>query len=253
MVHRIRLTILGARGTLLKFVLRQARRFTFSAAAAAIVITSSCGSEKLLSVQFNDEPVDSIPKTDQEVGKCRVGDPIGQFGQVRIKHLPLSGNGNWIQLTQQAGAPPAKFRCTFIASRGDGRYLVTFRLFIPSGNAALILFQSGTFQPPTEFFTLDLPASGILSAPGSSSIAGRFPHDAIFSVAVNLEIGEASKVEVTLLGNAHGSFTADVASSVKDVARTFSVIQLTTDTKTPGSTFFANDLSALFTPPSTRR
>jgi hypothetical protein len=205
--------------------------------------TSGCGSERLLSVQFNDERVGSAPAIDQEVGRCRTGD----FGTVRIEHLPGGGGGNWIQLTQaQRLAPPAKLRCSFAAFRGDGRYLVTMRLFIPSGMAAFILFQSGGFDPPN-FFSIEFPDSGVLHPPGSTAIAGRFPHDKVFSVAVNFNIGRSSTAEVTLLGQARGSFVTNVAHTITNDEHNFSAIQLTTDVGKAGSTFLANDLSVIYT------
>ena len=203
---------------------------------------SGCGSERLLSVQFNDERVGSPPAIDQEVGRCRTGD----FGTVRIEHLPGGGGGNWVQLTQaQQLAPPAKLRCSFVAFRGDGRYLVTMRLFIPSGNSASILFQSGGFDPP-DFFRVDFPDTGLLHRPGSTAIAGRFPRDQVFSMAVNFNIGATSTAEVTLLGPAHGSFVTDVPHTITNDEHNFSAIQLTTDVRKTGSTFLANDLSVIY-------
>jgi len=234
---------------LVKSALRVGNTVPLTMAAVGMLLASSCNSEKLLSARFEIEAIGSEPNIDQEVGKCRV---VG-IGSVRIEHLP-GGGGKWVHLTTgpEVGSH-ARFRCSFIGTRGEGHYLVTFRLFIPDRMGAFVRFQSGATTPPTEFFTLELPTNGILRDPTSFSVIGRFPHDKVFSVAVNLEIGSASRVEVTLLGGAQGSFTRDVPSSSIDFPRTFSAIELLTDSSIPGSTFFADDLLAIFNRPSTRR
>lgn len=203
---------------------------------------SGCGSERLLSVRFEQDHVNSEPNIDQEIGRCREG----LFGTVRVVRFASS---NMIRLTQaeQAGSPPATLRCAFPVFRGEGRYLFTMRMFIPTGSAASILFQDAGANP-TDFFRVDFPKTGLLHAPGSTATAGRFPHDKIFSVAVNLHIGSSSTVEVTLLGKAHGSFTADVADNLEFIARNFSAVQIQTGARDPGSSFVADDLLVVFNP-----
>jgi hypothetical protein len=211
---------------------------------SATLMISGCGSERLLSVQFNDERVGSPPAISQEVGEVRTGD----FGRVVVAQVPVAGiSGNWVQLTQaQASVPPAKLRCALAAFRGDGRYLITMRLFIPIGTSASILFQEANGFDPSDFFRLEFHESGQLIR--ANSFVGRFPHDQVFSVAVNLTIGPQSKAEVTLFAPAHGSFVSEVPASANDLARNFFQMQLTTDTSKAGSTFFANDLSVIYNP-----
>ena len=86
----------------------------------------------------------------------------------------------------------------------------------------------------------------MLHRPGSTAIAGRFPRDQVFSVAVNFNIGATSTAEVTLLGPAHGSFVTDVPHTITNDEHNFSAIQLTTDVRKAGSTFLANDLSVIY-------
>lgn len=222
---------------------RTPKRSAPSVLLLSTLLMSGCGSERLLSAQFNDERVGSAPAFDQEVGKVRTGD----FGRVVVAHVPVAGiPGNWVQLTQGEAVPPAKLRCVLAAFRGDGRYMVTMRLFIPSGTSASILFQEANGFDPADFFRLEFHESGQLIR--ANSFVGRFPQDQVFSVVLNLTIGPKSTVEVTLLAPAHGSFVSDVPPSANDLARNFFQMQLTTDTRKPGSTFFANDLSVIYNP-----
>lgn len=210
------------------------------------ILMGGCASETLLSAQFNNDALDEPPAIDQEVGQVRTGD----FGTVRVAPAPGVGiTGHWVQLTQaQEFAPPASLRGIFSAMRGDGNYLVAMRLFIPSQMAAFVLFEESGFNP-SSFLSIELPTSGIFRAPGSDSIAGHFPHDQAFSIAVNLNIGPSSTATVTLLGPAHGSIDIDIPPQVNTVARLFSVVRLNTDPGIAGDTFFANDLSTIFHKP----
>jgi hypothetical protein len=213
--------------------------------AGTFMTMSSCGSERLLSARFYDQAVGNPPAINQEVGQVRAGD----FGTVNVVPGPKPGSGNWVQLTSyqdQKGAP-ARLRGSFSAFRGDGRYLVTMRLFIKSQMGAFISFGAGQFDAPS-FFTLDLPQSGSLYAPGSRTIIGGFPHDQFFSVAVNLNIGPTSTVKVTLLGLAHGSFDYTLEPQANDLARQFVYVTLETDFPEVG-TLFANDLSVIYNTP----
>jgi len=206
---------------------------------AALAICG-CGSQKLLSAKFDNDPVGDPPEMDQELGRCRTT----LFGDVSVEHLE---GGRWVRLTQGQAElePPAELRCSCVATRGDGHYLFTMRMFVPTGSSAAVLFQSAGFDP-TAFFRIDFPDSGVLHAPGSTVVAGRFPRDEIFSIAVNLTIGEVSTVEVTLLGGASGSFIANIEPQLLLDARNFSSIELNTSSRKPGSEFFANDLSVLY-------
>jgi hypothetical protein len=209
------------------------------------LMMSGCGSERLLSAQFNDERVGSPPAFDQEVGKLRTGD----FGRVVVAHVPVAGiPGNWVQFIQGQSVAPPQLRCLLKAFRGDGRYLITMRLFIPTGMGAILLLQDpNSGIDSTAFFSLEFHDTGQLLPGGFDHFVGRFPRDQVFSVVVNLTIGPKSTVEVTLLAPANGSFVTDVPPSSNDSARGFSQMQLTTNWKTD-STFFANDLSVIYNP-----
>jgi hypothetical protein len=121
------------------------------------------------------------------------------------------------------------------------------RLFIPKGMAAFVSFEESGFNP-TEFLFLVFPSGGAFRAPGSDSIVGSFPHDQAFSVAVNLNVGPTSTAKVTLLGLAHGSVDVAIQPQVSDAARRFSAVKLATDIETARSSFFANDISVIYSP-----
>jgi hypothetical protein len=220
---------------------RQRERIAWSAALLlAALMMSGCTSQKLLSADFDNDSVGDPPAIDQEVGRCRTG----LFGDVSVENF---ADGRWVRLTQGDAEllPPAELHCSCVAQRRDGHYLFTMRLFIPTGSFASVSFQDAGFDPTT-FFEIEFPATGVLQAPGSTAIAGRFPRNKTFSLAVNLTIGEISTVEVTLLGAASGSFIANVEPHLVPFARNFKSIELNTRSINPGSMFFANDLVVLY-------
>jgi hypothetical protein len=234
--------------------LRSVRRRAWARAGAGVLALAGmlavggCAStsEILLSAQFENQAPSGILAIDHPIGQFRAGD----FGTVRVVAGPAMTSGNWLQLIQaQRLVPPAHVRGVFAAYRGDGHYLFTMRLVIPTGSAASVSFQSSNAVNPTNFVTVAFPSNGYLFSQDGGAIVGRFPHDQPFSVAVNLTIGATSSATVTLLGMAHGSAAYTVEPRLNADARNFLAIELDTDVGTAASTFFVNDISMIYNAP----
>jgi hypothetical protein len=74
--------------------------------------------------------------------------------------------------------------------------------------------------------------------PVTNMIVGYFPHDQTFSLPVNLSLGPRSTTKITLLGVAHRWVDPTVPpGAIKDVARHFVIVRLSTDVSRASSTF----------------
>jgi hypothetical protein len=214
-----------------------------------------CESETVLQVNMADEVLGASPAVNQEVGTATTTE--GRGASVRVTQLPASAGdaGKWVRITRgpnQQGVPAdiPSLRARFAQAQQDGNYLTTMRLFVPSGaGAATVQFEPFVGPELFGFFHVDLlPTGQVRLNDDPALVFGNFPHDQVFSLAVNFTItATQATATVTLLGAASGTMDAPVTVPLQ-FARQFGAVRLWMGFPHTGS-FFADGVTVLRSPP----
>jgi hypothetical protein len=214
-----------------------------------------CDSETVLQANMANEVLGATPGVNQEVGTATTTE--GRGATVRIAQLPASAGeqASWVRITRapnQQGVPAdiPSLRARFAQSQQDGNYLTTMRLFVPSGaGVATVQFEPFVGPDLFGFFHVDLMPSGQVRLNDDPALVfGSFPHDQVFSLAVNFTItATQATATVTLLGAASGSMDVPVTAPLQ-FARQFGAVRLWMGFPHTGS-FFADAVTVLRSPP----
>jgi hypothetical protein len=211
-----------------------------------------CGAETetLFSANWNGQPKGS---PGAEVGTTRVS----LFGRVEVVDSPepdFEDAGNYLKLTQfsDGDAPSTFLRGLFVRRAGEGRYLASAILFLPEGASPQLGFESRSSPDflGSPFFAIAFPRDGKMRHPPQATTPwGHFPHGRKFSVAVNLNVAPTrATAKITLLGAAQGSLDLELSLSAAESARMIDKVILLTDSKVPGSAFFAKSVVVTYRP-----
>jgi hypothetical protein len=211
-----------------------------------------CDAETLLQVNFEADALGSVPGPAQSVGTVTATEAGDARVRVVASPQPAVDADRWVRITRPAQLseiPSLRGRLTQV--HPDGRYLTTVQLFVPSGAGAATVQFEPQFGPELfGFFHVDfLPSGQVRLDDDPALVFGSFPHDQIFSLAVNLNVSAGSTTAtVTLLGAASGSLERTLSSGQHNFARQFGAVRLWMGFPHTGS-FFADDLVVLRSPP----
>ncbi|WP_438013899.1 hypothetical protein WMF18_23550 [Sorangium sp. So ce315] len=219
---------------------------------AAPGLLTGCTVETLLSAGFDQDTVSQLPNPQQTVGT--VATALGN-GNVMVVASPAGeADGHWVLIQHPNFNDVTSIQGRFSAFRGDGQYMATARLYIPSAAGGVPTLQFEGFNQPLSdlksFLHLDFLMNGTVRVNHDGNlIFGTYQRGQVFSVQVTFNISaSAATATITLLGMASGSLDVAIPSYLLDQARNFGAVRAWMGANFTGA-FYVDDLSAIFVTP----
>ena len=166
----------------------------------AFILFTGCATETLFQSNFDATPVNQPPAHVQQVGTANVDGPAGS---VKVISSPVNSSGKWIQVTRTSNQTSVSgFQGKFT---GDGEYVFSSVLFIPSGSG-LVTIQFEPFAQPvstlTSFLHIDFTEDNRVRIDDNDATKfGLFPRNQAFIVQVTLNINaEVSTAHIVFSG-----------------------------------------------------
>ncbi|WP_437769253.1 hypothetical protein WMF27_09425 [Sorangium sp. So ce281] len=219
---------------------------------AAPALLTGCTAETLLSAGFNQDTASQLPSSQQTVGT--VAAALGN-GNVVVAASPAGeANDQWVLIQHPSFNDVTSIQGRFGAFRGDGQYMATARLFIPSADGGVPTLQFEGFNQPlsdlNSFLHLDFLTNGTVRVNDDSNlIFGTYQRGQVFSVQVTFNIGaSAATATITLLGAASGSLDVAIPIYFLNQARNFGAVRAWMGANSTGA-FYVDDLSVIFVIP----
>ena len=220
---------------------RVLRRVLFLCPLLALTTAGSCNNaETLFQSNFDPTEVGFTPAPAQAVGTAQVDGPVGSV--VVVTQPPDAPAGKWVRLSRaDASSPRTALQCKLSQARGNGTYVFSTTMFIPSGSGVVsIQFERHTQAASdyTAFMHVDfLTDNRVRIDDDASSAFGTFPRDKLFIVQVTLNINDTTPSARIALGGdgASGEATRDVAPPFRLMAREFGAVRLWMGSNSVGS------------------
>ncbi|MGK3992718.1 hypothetical protein [Sorangium sp. So ce1024] len=219
---------------------------------AAPGLLTGCSAETLLSAGFNQDTIFQLPNPQQTVGT--VATSLGN-GNVMVTASPAGeADDKWVLIQHPLFNEVTSVQGRFSAFRGDGQYLATARLYIPSTGGGVPTLQFEGFNQPLSdlksFLHLDFLTDGTVRVNHDSNlIFGRCPRGQVFSLQVLFNIGAtAATATITLMGMASGSLELAIPNYYLLQARNFGAVRAWMGANFTGA-FYVDDLSVIFVTP----
>lgn len=229
-------------------------------ALAMASLAANCDVTTLFSATFEGDTIGAAPSTTQTVGTTRVeaGD-----GTVLVSATPVSGGtaDKWVRINHPiARSIETSFLTDVIHPPGNGTTSLIGSLFIPNPGPrpnpsiarALATVQFEERLPDGQsgaFMHLDFMDNGTVRIDDDpTSNFGSFPFNQAFTISVSNEVTPSTgTAHITLLSPASGQ--VDHTLGFLNVARQFTTVRFWVGFQF-ASSFYVNDLSVLFAPPS---
>lgn len=219
---------------------------------AAPALLTGCTAETILSAGFNQDTASQLPSSQQTVGT--VATALGN-GNVMVTASPAGeANEQWVLIQHPSFNDVTSVQGRFSAFRGDGQYVATARLYIPSADGGVPTLQFEGFNQPLSdlksFLHLDFLTNGTVRVNDDSNlIFGTYQRGQVFSVQVTFNISaSAATATISLLGMASGSLDVAIPSYFLSQARNFGAVRAWMGANTTGA-FYVDDLSVIFVTP----
>jgi len=185
------------------------RLLFFTILLLALTAAGSCKTETLFESKF--QTIGQPPATNQAVGTASVDAPPGS---VIVVAAPPNASGKWLQVSRPDGPQVSSFQAKLKQQSGDGTYIFSTALFMPTQNSGVASIQFEPFtQPvsnPAGFLHLDfMPDNRVRIDDDKNTDFGQFPRDQVFIVQVTLTINATQPKAHIVLAGAGASGTAD--------------------------------------------
>jgi hypothetical protein len=204
---------------------------TFLAIFLAIIVLlmPGCNSETLFRANF-DTAIGSPPAHAQAIGTANISGPAGS---ILINTVSGVTPAKWLQVRRANNQVDiCAFQGNFSQFRGDGSYLFSTALYIPSG-AGVASIQFETFGQPVSnfasFLHIDfLENNRVRIDDDEGTTFGTFPRDQVFVVFVRLEINASVPTAHIMLSGAGASGQADrdILPPWRPMARQFGAVRI---------------------------
>lgn len=176
---------------------------------SVVALLSGCASETLFQSGFDANALNQPPAQNQVVGTVSID---GAAGNVLVVPPPVTPSEKWVQIRRPtAQSSVTALQGNFSQPRGDGTYVFSTFLYIPSGSGVATLQFERFSQPVTVydgFLHLDFLPDNTVRI-DDDVVFGTFPRDQIFVVQVTLDINASSASAHIVLSGADASGTAD--------------------------------------------
>jgi hypothetical protein len=211
----------------------------------ALTTAGSCNSETLFKSNFDATAINQPPAPQQEVGTVTVD------GGVRVATVPDTSSTKWARFSRISGSNDAVLHCNLSKAPGDGTYVFSTLLFVPSGGAGLAAIQFEGGGKPFLHLDMFLTCKAEENDPGkcfridddAGKMFGKYHLDQVFIVQVTLTINDSPTAHVVISG-AGGSGEADraVAPPFRLLARQFNAVRISSSLSADVQTFFATNI-----------
>lgn len=204
-----------------------------------------CVTTPLLEVRFDGDDPGSRPGTTQELGTVVV-DPGA--GSVLVAETPARGIEpmNWAHISHPTSiTPQTSLRAMMSAPAGEGSFSVSALLYVPSGAGVATIQLEPFGQPETSylnFIHVDLLPDGTLRIDDGPATFGQYPHDQVFILSIDLEVGADGATARVAPSGAGTSGSAEVAISAVSLARQFGAVRIWMGYQHAGDFFVDNVL-----------
>jgi hypothetical protein len=196
---------------------------------AVVLSLSGCATETLFKSNFDQTAIGQPPASTQAVGTAAI---MGPSGGVTVIAAPVSPSGKWVQVKRPNGPDVVALQGKFSQQRGDGVYIFSATMFMPSGSqVASISFE--TFNNPASslesFLHIDFLTDNHVKIDDTSEFQSlTFPRDKPFIVQVTLNInGTSSTANVALAGDgASGQTDYTILTPFQGRSRQFGAIRV---------------------------
>ncbi|XXX77437.1 hypothetical protein WMF30_01510 [Sorangium sp. So ce134] len=212
-------------------------------------VLTGCSAETLLSAGFNQDAVAQLPNSQQAVGT--VAAALGN-GNVVVADSPAGeANDRWVLIQHPNFNDVTSIQCRFSGFRGDGQYMATARLYIPSESGGVPTLQFEGFNQPLSdlksFLHLDFLTNGTVRVNDDSNLTfGTYQRGQVFSVQVTFNISASgATATISLLGMASGSLDVAIPSYFLAQARNFGAVRAWMGANSTGD-FYVDDISAVY-------
>lgn len=212
----------------------------------AALVLGACNATPLLEVGFHGDAPRAPPGPNQTLGTVTV-EPGG--GSVEVVETPPgdASTENWAHLSHPASTPATSLRAMMAAPTGDGRFTVSMFLFVPEGTEVTTLQLEPFGQDPAsavELLRVDLLADGTLRVDGGPGPFGKYPHDQVFALGIELQISADQATATITPSGMSTSGSAEIVISAPGVARHFGAVRLWIDDEQAGEVY-VDDLRVL--------
>ncbi|HMK26153.1 MAG TPA: hypothetical protein VK483_08995 [Chitinophagaceae bacterium] len=195
-----------------------------------ILLFTGCDSTTLFQSDFFPTPVNQPPPHIQKVGTADIDGPPGS---VKVVAAPPTLTGKWVQIGRYKEQPSVSgLKCNVSKFSGDGEYLFSTMLYIPSGCGTISVQFEPTGQPTgdlTSFLHLDFMEDNRIRIDDiEASKFGTFPRNQAFMLQVTLKINATlPTVHIVLAGvGTSGVKDYNIRSEYRSMARQFSAARI---------------------------
>ncbi|MFI5006001.1 MAG: hypothetical protein ACHQKZ_01120 [Solirubrobacterales bacterium] len=198
--------------------------------ALLLCLPACARDETMFQSDFDATPAGQPPAQAQKVGTVAIDAPAPN--SVLVVDPPVTPSGRWVKVERLPQPASASLQANLTASRGEGRYVFTSTMFMPSGTG-IVTIQFERFQQPVglpeAFLHLDfMPQNDVRIDDQEGSRFGSFERNKPFIVQVELNIGLTSSSAHIALAGAAGKGEADrtIPGPVNILARQFGAVRL---------------------------
>jgi hypothetical protein len=180
----------------------------------ALTTAGNCNTETLFKSNFDATDLNQPPSPTQAVGTASFAGPPGS---VLVSAAPPNASppAKWLKVTRASNqVDVASFQGKLVRQPGEGTYVFSSALFVPSGNNGPVTVQFEQFSQPVNnpagFLHFDfMPDGHVRIDDDQSTTFGTFPLNQVFLVEVTLTINSTSPSAHIILSGAGASGTAD--------------------------------------------
>jgi hypothetical protein len=205
---------------------RMKRILALGSLAGSLLLAAGCVQTTVLfTSDFNAGAIGQPPLPAQLAGTARVESKAGSVLVV----APLGGIAqNWVQIQSNSPRDAPSLQCNVSQSEGDGIYIFSTFLYIPSGSGLATIQFEPAFDFSDGFMHLDFTQDNRVRIDDDDSTTfGTFPRDQVFLVRVTLNIKAAPSAHIVLAFNgASGEANHNVLPAFIPPARQFGAVTL---------------------------
>jgi hypothetical protein len=194
-----------------------------------ILLFTGCDAETLFKSDFFPTPVNQPPAHIQSVGTADIDGPPGA---VKVVTAPPTLTGKWVQIGRYREQPSVSgLKCNVSKFYGDGEYLFSTMLYIPSGIGTMSVQFEPTGQQTgdlTSFLHLDFMEDNRIRIDDiEASKFGTFPRNQAFMLQVTLKINATPTVHIVLAGvGTSGVKDYTIRPEYRSMARQFAAARI---------------------------
>jgi len=194
------------------------------------LLFTGCSSETIFQSNFDATTVGQPPAHNQQVGTVNIDGPVEN---VKVVTSPVGSSGKWVQIIRTNGQQSVTgLQCNNSKFIGDGEYVFSTVLFIPSGSG-LVTIQFEPFGQSvstlTSFLHLDFTEDNHVRLDDNDATKfGLFPRNQAFIVQVTLNINATAPTAHIVLSGADASGETDytILSPFRTMAHQFGAVRL---------------------------